>query len=55
MKLGEALPPAQQEAMRQAAYAREFSLALKQRRRIFYAKMKRAQLRKKVPRVARES
>jgi len=49
MKLSEAMPPASAEALRQAAYAREFELALKQRRRIFYARFKRVQ--KKVPRV----
>lgn len=54
MELKKVLPPAQAEAMRQAAFSREFELAHVQRRRIFYARMKRAQV-KKVPRVDRKS
>ncbi len=49
MKLEKALSPAQREALRQAAYQREFELALKQRRRIFYSKFRG------VRRVARKS
>jgi len=40
MRIGMALPPAKVEALRQDAYQREFELALKQRRRIYYAQMK---------------
>lgn len=43
MKLQKALPPRAVEAARQLAFQREFDLALKQRRRIFYAKFKRLQ------------
>ena len=43
MRLGKALPPAQREAARQLAFAREFELALKQRRRIYYARIKKVQ------------
>lgn len=50
MKLEKVLSPEAREAMKQAVFAREFELAQLARRRIFYARLKKA----KVKHVARK-